>query len=219
MTLDDLKNIDINNIPGWPLPVKIGGIAIICVALLFGGYWFLIADELAEFEQVQLKEAGLKETYLTKKGMAINLPAYKLQMDDMHQAFGTLLRQLPNKTEVPNLLVDITQAGLGRGLNFVLFKPEKENPQDFYAELPINIKVTGGFHELGLFVSDLAALPRIVTIGGIDIAADSKTGTLTMSAIARTFRYLEPEEIEALKPKKQAKPGAKPAAKPAGGAK
>ena len=218
MTLDDLKNIDINNIPGWPLPVKIAGIALICVGLLFGGYWFLIADELAEYEQVQQKETGLKETYLNKKGLAINLPAYKLQMDEMHQAFGTLLRQLPNKTEVPNLLVDITQAGLGRGLNFVLFKPEKEKPQDFYAELPINIKVTGGYHELGQFVSDLAALPRIVTIGGIDISTDTKTGILTMSSGARTFRYLEPEEIEALKPK--VKPGAKPpAAKPAGGAK
>jgi len=218
MTLDDLKNIDINNIPGWPLPVKIVGIALICVGLLFGGYWFLIADELAEYEQVQQKETGLKETYLNKKGLAINLPAYKLQMDEMHQAFGTLLRQLPNKTEVPNLLVDITQAGLGRGLNFVLFKPEKEKPQDFYAELPINIKVTGGYHELGQFVSDLAALPRIVTIGGIDISTDTKTGILTMSSVARTFRYLEPEEIEALKPK--VKPGAKPpAAKPAGGAK
>ena len=218
MTLDDLKNIDINNIPGWPLPVKIAGIALICVGLLFGGYWFLIADELAEYEQVQQKETGLKETYLNKKGLAINLPAYKLQMDEMHQAFGTLLRQLPNKTEVPNLLVDITQAGLGRGLNFVLFKPEKEKPQDFYAELPINIKVTGGYHELGQFVSDLAALPRIVTIGGIDISTDTKTGILTMSSVARTFRYLEPEEIEALKPK--VKPGAKPpAAKPAGGAK
>lgn len=216
MTLDDLKNIDINNIPGWPLPVKIMGIALVSVGLLFGGYWFLIADELAEFEQVQLKEEGLKQTFLTKKGLAINLPAYKLQMDEMHQAFGTLLRQLPNKTEVPNLLVDITQAGLGRGLNFVLFKPEKEKPQDFYAELPINIKVTGGYHELGQFVSDLAALPRIVTIGGIDIATDAKTGVLTMTSMARTFRYLEPEEIEALKPKPKAKPGAKPAAKPAG---
>ena len=217
MTLDDFKNIDINNMSGWPLPVKIAGIVLICVALLFGGYWFLIADELAEFDQVQQKEAGLKETYLSKKGLAINLPAYKLQMDEMHQAFGTLLRQLPNKTEVPNLLVDITQAGLGRGLNFVLFKPEKEKPQDFYAELPINIKVTGGYHELGQFVSDLAALPRIVTIGGIDITSDAKTGGLTMAAIARTFRYLEPEEIEALKPKP--KPGARSAAKPAGGAK
>jgi type IV pilus assembly protein PilO len=211
MTLDDLKNIDINNIPGWPLPVKIAGIALLCVGLLFGGYWFLIADELAEFDQVQLKEEGLKQTYLTKKGLAINLPAYKLQMDEMHQAFGTLLRQLPNKTEVPNLLVDITQAGLGRGLNFVLFKPEKEKPQDFYAELPINIKVTGGYHELGQFVSDVAALPRIVTIGNIDISADAKTGLLTMAALARTFRYLEPEEIEALKPKPKAKPGARPA--------
>ena len=125
----------------------------------------------------------------------------------MHQAFGTLLRQLPNKTEVPNLLVDITQAGLGRGLNFVLFKPEKEKPQEFYAELPINIKVTGSYHELGQFVSDLAALPRIVTIGNIDIVADAKTSLLNMSAVARTFRYLEPEEIEALKPK-TGKPGA-----------
>lgn len=216
MTLDDLKNIDINNIPGWPLPVKIAGIAIICIVLLFGGYWFLLADELAQYDQEQTKEAGLKDTYLNKKGFAINLSAYKLQMDEMHQAFGTLLRQLPNKTEVPNLLVDITQAGLGRGLNFVLFKPEKEKPQEFYAELPINIKVTGGFHELGQFVSDLAALPRIVTIGNIDIVADAKSN-LTMSAVARTFRYLEPEEIEALKPKP--KPGVKPAAPPAGGAK
>jgi type IV pilus assembly protein PilO len=218
MTLDDLKNIDLNNIAGWPMPVKIGGIALICVALLFLGYWFLIADEITQYEQEQAKEATLKDQYLNKKSMAINLPAYKQQMDEMHQAFGTLLRQLPNKTEVPNLLVDITQAGVGRGLSFVLFKPEKEKPQEFYAELPINIKVTGGFHEMGQFVSDLAALPRIVTVGGIDISADAKTGTLTMAAIARTFRYLEPEEIEALKPKPQPKPGAKPAA-PAGGKK
>ena len=217
MTLDDLKNIDPNNVAGWPLPVKIGGIAIICVVLLFGGYWFLIADELEQYDQEQKKEAGLKDTYLNKKGMAINLPAYKLQMDEMHQAFGTLLRQLPNKTEVPNLLVDITQAGLGRGLNFVLFKPEKEKPKEFYAELPISIKVTGGYHELGQFVSDLAALPRIVTIDNIDIVADAKSN-LTMSAVAHTFRYLEPEEIEALKPK-GAKPGAKPAAPAAGGVK
>jgi len=218
MTLDDLKSIDINNVPSWPLPVKIGGIAIICALLLFAGYWLLIADELEQHDREQMKEQGLKDTYLNKKAMAINLPAYKLQMDEMHQAFGTLLRQLPNKTEVPNLLVDITQAGLGRGLNFVLFKPDKEKPKEFYAELPINIKVTGSYHELGQFVSDLAALPRIVTIGNIDITADAKSGALNMAAVARTFRYLEPEEIEALKPK-AAKPAAKPAAPPAGGAK
>lgn len=221
MILDDLKNIDINNIPGWPLPVKLVGIVAISGLLLFLGYWFLIADELADYDRIQMQEAGLKETYLSKKGLAINLPAYKLQMDEMHQAFGTLLRQLPNKTEVPNLLVDITQAGLGRGLNFVLFKPEKEKPQEFYAELPINIKVTGNYHELGQFVSDLAALPRVVTIGNIEISTDAKTGILGMSAVARTFRYLEPDEIEALKPKPKpgAKPAAKPAASPAGDAK
>lgn len=217
MTLDDLKNIDINNIAGWPLPIKIVGMAIISVALLFAGYWFLISDELVQYDQEQQKERGLKETYLNKKGLAINLPAYKLQMEEMHTAFGTLLRQLPNKTEVPNLLIDITQAGLGRGLNFVLFKPEKEKPQEFYAELPINIRVSGTYHELGQFVSDLAALPRIVTVGNIDITSDAKNSLLSMSAVARTYRYLEPEEIEALKPK-PAKPAPKPPA-PAGGAK
>ena len=210
MTLDDLKNIDFNNVAGWPTPIKLGGIVVICIVLLFLGYYFLIADEIATYEQAQQKEEALKEKYKTTKATALNLPAYKQQMEDMHQQFGTLLRQLPNKTEVPNLLVDITQAGIGRGLNFVLFKPDKEKPQEFYAELPINIKVTGGFHELGMFVSDLAALPRIVTVGNIDISSDSKTSALSMTAVARTFRYLEPEEIEALKPKPQAKPGAKP---------
>lgn len=201
MTLDDLKNIDINNIAGWPLPVKIGGIALICAALLFLGYYLLISDDLAQYETAQQKEQSLRQTFLDKKGLAVNLPAYKQQMEEMQQTFGTLLRQLPNKTEVPNLLVDITQAGLGRGLGFVLFKPDKEKPLDFYAELPINIKVTGSYHQLGEFVSDIAALPRIVTIGSIDVGVDAKTSVLTMSAVAKTYRYLEPEEIEALKPK------------------
>jgi type IV pilus assembly protein PilO len=213
MTLDDLKSIDINDIAGWPLPIKIGGIALICVALLFAGYWFLISDELEQFDVEQKKEASLRDSYLNKKALALNLPAYKQQMEEMQQTFGTLLRQLPNRTQVPNLLVDITQAGLGRGLNFVLFKPEKEKPQEFYAELPINIRVTGTFHELGQFISDIAALPRIVTVGNIDISSDPKSGMLTMAAVARTFRYLEQEEIEALKPKP--KPAPRPAPKPA----
>jgi type IV pilus assembly protein PilO len=201
MTLDDLKNIDINNVAGWPTPVKIAGIALICVLLLFLGYYFLIADEITQYEQVQQKEQALRQTFLEKKGLAVNLPAYRQQMEEMQQSFGTLLRQLPNKTEVPNLLVDITQAGLGRGLSFVLFKPEKEKPLEFYAELPINVTVTGSYHQLGEFVSDIAALPRIVTVGSINISSSQKSDALTMSAVARTFRYLEPEEIEALKPK------------------
>lgn len=217
MNLDDLKNIDPQDIASWPLPIKIVGIVIVCGLLLFLGYYFLIADELTSLDQEQAKEEGLKKTYSEKITLAVNLPAYKQQMEDMHQQFGTLLRQLPNKTEVPNLLVDITQAGLGRGLGFVLFKPEKEKPLEFYAELPINIKVTGGYHEMGQFVSDLAALPRIVTIGNIEITADPKTSTLNMSAVARTFRYLETEEIQALKPKKAPPKPPAPAAKPAGG--
>jgi len=201
MNLDDLKNIDINNIAGWPTPIKIVGIALICALLLFLGWYFLIADELTEYDQVQQREQSLRQTFLDKKGLAVNLPAYRQQMEEMQQTFGTLLRQLPNKTEVPNLLVDITQAGLGRGLNFVLFKPEKERPLEFYAELPINITVTGTYHQLGEFVSDIAALPRIVTVGNINIGSGQKGDVLSMSAVARTYRYLEPEEIEALKPK------------------
>lgn len=191
MTLDELKNIDINNIGSWPVPIKIGGILIVCALILFAGFWFLIQGELDEYGVAQKKEAGLRETYLTKKGLAINLPAYKEQMEEMQQTFGSLLRQLPNTTEVPDLLVDITQAGLGRGLEFELFRPEKEQPKDFYAEMPISLQVRGTYNELAQFVSDVAALPRIVTFGDINITASGKDNRLTMSAKAKTYRYLE----------------------------
>jgi len=193
MTLDDLKNIDLNNLSAWPVPIKIVGIAIVCVFVLFAGYWFLIQGELEEYDASQKKEVGLRETFLNKKALAINLPAYRQQMEEMEQTFGSLLRQLPNTTEVPDLLVDITQAGLGRGLEFTLFRPEKEVPKDFYAEMPISVEVRGGYHELAQFSSDVAALPRIVTFGDINITAvaGKKDNKLTMSAKARTYRYLE----------------------------
>lgn len=191
MTLDDLKNIDINNLGSWPVPIKIGGTLIVCLLILFAGFWFLIQGELEEYDTAQKKEAGLRETFMNKKGLAINLPAYKQQMEEMEQTFGSLLRQLPNTTEVPDLLVDITQAGLGRGLEFALFRPEKEQPKDFYAEMPISVEVRGTYHELAQFVSDVAALPRIVTFGDINIASGGKGSKLTMSAKAKTYRYLE----------------------------
>jgi type IV pilus assembly protein PilO len=200
MTLDDLKNIDINNLGSWPVPIKIGGILIVCAIVLFAGFWFLIQGELEQYDEAQKKEEGLRETYLNKKALAINLPAYKEQMEEMEQTFGSLLRQLPNTTEVPDLLVDITQAGLGRGLEFTLFRPEKELPKDFYAEMPISVEVRGTYHELAQFVSDVAALPRIVTFGDIAISA-SKDNKLTMSAKAKTYRYMEEGGI-----KKQEKP-------------
>ena len=203
MTLDDLKNIDINNLGSWPVPIKIGGILVVCAIVLFAGFWFLIQGELEQYSEAQLKEEGLRETYMNKKALAINLPAYKEQMEEMEQTFGSLLRQLPNTTEVPDLLVDITQAGLGRGLEFALFRPEKELPKDFYAEMPISVEVRGTYHELAQFVSDVAALPRIVTFGDIAISA-SKDNKLTMSAKAKTYRYMEEGSV-----KKQEKPGSR----------
>lgn len=194
MTLDDLKNININDFASWPVPVKIGGILAVCVVILFAGFWFLIQDELDMYDVSQKKEVSLRETYTNKVGLAVNLQTYKDQMEEMQQTFGSMLRQLPNTTEVPDLLVDITQAGLGRGLEFATFKPEKEQPKDFYAELPISIVVRGSYHELAQFVSDVAALPRIVTFGDISITAGSGAGSsskLSMSATAKTYRYLE----------------------------
>lgn len=202
MTLDDLKNINVNNLSSWPVPIKIAGILVVCGIILFAGFWFLIQGELDEYGEAQKKEASLRETYMNKKALAINLPVYREQMEEMEQTFGSLLRQLPNTTEVPDLLVDITQAGLGRGLEFTLFRPEKEQPKDFYAEMPISIQVRGGYHELAQFVSDVAALPRIVTFGDINISSDGKDNKLTMSAKAKTYRYLE----EGSAPKPAAKP-------------
>jgi len=191
MTLDDLKNIDVNNLSSWPVPIKIAGILVVCGIVLFAGFWFLIQGELEEYGAAQKTEESLRETYLNKKALAINLPVYREQMEEMEQTFGSLLRQLPNTTEVPDLLVDITQAGLGRGLEFTLFRPEKEQPKDFYAEMPISVEVRGSYHELAQFVSDVAALPRIVTFGDINIGSAGKDTKLTMSAKAKTYRYLE----------------------------
>lgn len=202
--LDDLRSINPNDPSSWPLPVKISGIAIISILILAAGFWFLIQGALDEYGEARKKEDELRETFLNKKALAVNLPAYKQQMEEMRRTFGSLLRQLPNTTEVPDLLVDITQAGLGRGLEFVLFRPEKEQPKDFYAELPISLEIRGPYHELAQFVSDVAALPRIVTFGDISIAV-AKGSVLNMSARARTYRYLD-EGGEAVKDKGPAKP-------------
>lgn len=196
MNLQDLQNIDPNDPSSWPIPVKLVGIALIGIGLLAAGWFFLIKGELEQLERIEAQEQALKTQYLNKKALAINLPLYKQQMQEMELTFGSLLRQLPDSAEVPDLLVDITQAGLGRGLEFVLFKPAKERPVEFYAELPIDIKVKGTYHELALFVSDVAALPRIVTFGDIDLGGQ-KDGKLLMSAKAKTYRYMDDKEIAA----------------------
>lgn len=203
MNLDELRNLNINDLSSWPVPIKIVGIALVGLLILGAGYWFIIQDQLDQYAAETAKEEQLKETYTTKKLLALNLDAYKQQMEDMQRTFGSLLRQLPNTTEVPDLLVDITQAGLGRGLEFILFRPEREQPRDFYAELPISLQVTGSYHELASFVSDVAALPRIVTFGEINIG--SQGARLTMSATAKTYRYIEGGTPEPAKPRKGGK--------------
>lgn len=193
---EQLQNLDIKDVGNWPVFIKGGAIAIICIIVLAAGFWFDTRAQLDELDQARRKEASLKADFATKQHQAANLVVYKQQMEEMKRSFGTMLRQLPSKTEIAELLVDISQTGLSNGLEFELFKPEAEVPEDFYAVLPIKIKVTGDYHEFGKFVSDVAALPRIVTLHDINIAPskDDKNhdgNHLVMEVTAKTYRYLE----------------------------
>ncbi|MDH3688581.1 MAG: type 4a pilus biogenesis protein PilO [Gammaproteobacteria bacterium] len=207
MAFEDLRGLELSEISSWPLWLKMVGVTVICVGILFAGYWFLIKGEIESLQAAEKQELQLRQTFLKKKALAVNLPAYREQMQEMEESFGVMLRQLPNRTEVPELLIDITQAGLGRGLQFVLFKPQKKRNADFYAILPISIQVVGSYHELGEFVSDLAALPRIVTLGNITLAPVKKSDKLSMTATTSTYHYLDdPEDTSAKqKPKKKAR--------------
>lgn len=196
MALRELQEVDFNDIGSWPLWLKVTGAAVICVAVLAAGYWFIIKDQYADLQKLQRQEAQLKDSYLKKKALAINLGAYRQQMKEIEDTFGVMLKQLPDKTEVPELLIDITQAGLGRGLQFQTFKPQRTRQEDFYAEMPISLAVSGTYHQLGEFVSDLASLPRIVTIGNLDLTPIKGTDRLTMSATTKTYHYLDEDQIQ-----------------------
>ncbi|HMK14210.1 MAG TPA: type 4a pilus biogenesis protein PilO [Burkholderiales bacterium] len=206
MTLNDLKALDPNNIGNWPPLPKLGLLLIGLILIVFAGYWFDWQGQLEELETSQNKEEQLRQAFLDKKKQAVNLEIYRKQLSDIGQAFGNLLKQLPNKSEMDGLLTDINQAGLGRGLQFELFRPAaQETVSEFYAELPINIRITGNYHELGAFASDIAKLPRIVTLNDININP-IKDG-LAMDAVAKTYRYLDEEEI--IKQKQAARAGKK----------
>ncbi|HEY6281833.1 MAG TPA: type 4a pilus biogenesis protein PilO [Burkholderiales bacterium] len=195
MTLNDLKALDPNNVGNWPFAPKFGLLLIGLILIVFAGYWFDWQSQLDELEKSQNKEEQLRQAFLDKKKQAVNLEIYRKQLGEIVQSFGTLLKQLPNKSEMDALLTDINQAGLGRGLQFELFRPAaQETVSEFYAELPINIRITGNYHEIGAFASDIAKLPRIVTLNDININP-SKEGTLGMDAVAKTYRYLDEEEI------------------------
>jgi type IV pilus assembly protein PilO len=202
---EQLRNLDPNDPGRWPLGVRLGTTVLLFIlAASAGYYWFVWKAKRPELLEARAKETELWNTLESKAKKAANLQAYKDQLTEMERSFGAMLRQLPNKTEVPNLLVDISQSGLAAGLEEKLFQPEGENRKDFYAELPIRIRLTGGYHEFGAFASGIAALPRIVTLHDIEITragAGSRNavtgglpGDLVLNVTAKTYRYLDDEE-------------------------
>jgi type IV pilus assembly protein PilO len=210
MTLNDLRRLDPKKIGSWPILPKLGVLFITLVLIVLASWWFDWQHQIEGINQEKVKEEGLRKTFLTKKSEAINLPAYQKQLEDIEKQFGALLKQLPGRSEMDALLTDINQAGLGRGLQFELFKPAaQETRRDFYAELPITIKVTGNYHDIGAFASDIGKLSRIVTLENIALAPAGKGGGLVMDALAKTFRYLDDEELAAQRRAAAAKKGGK----------
>ena len=193
MTLSELNNLSFDNIGSWPVPVKIVFIILVCSAILGVGYWKDISVLQEDLQKVQAEEADLKVTFEAKQKKVATLKALKQQLEDIKETFGDLLKRLPNKTEVAALLVDISQQGLGAGLEFELFKPGREQPADFYVELPIQITVVGDYHEFGPFISGVSDLPRIVTNHNVNIKPGAE-GKLVLETTAKTYRYMDEEE-------------------------
>jgi type IV pilus assembly protein PilO len=192
MEMSSISDLDFNESGEWPVPVKFIAILLICIAIWGAGYYFLLKDRKVELETLEQKEVELKKTFETKQAKAVNLEAYREQLAEMKVMFASMLEQLPRKSEVPELLVDVTRTGLINGLEFELFQPQGERPIDFYAELPIQMTVTGNYHQFGQFVSGLAALPRIVTVHDLKLGPLSQeTGKMTMNLTAKTYRYFD----------------------------
>ncbi|MGQ0525122.1 MAG: type 4a pilus biogenesis protein PilO [Betaproteobacteria bacterium] len=191
-----------------PVLPKLGVLILVLVLIVFASYWFDWQHQIQQIKAEELKEEKLRATFIDKKKLAIDLPLYKKRLEDIEQQFGTLLKQLPGKSEMDALLIDINQAGLGRGLQFELFRPASgETRRDFYAELPITIRITGSYHDIGAFASDIGKLSRIVTLNDISLAT-AKDG-LVMDATAKTFRYLDEAELAQQRRATKPKPGAK----------
>jgi type IV pilus assembly protein PilO len=193
--IDQFKNLNTSDPGSWPALPKLGLLLLLLVVILVVAYFFDWQGQIEELEAGRALETRLKQEYVDKKMQAVNLDLLENQKREIETSFGALLKQLPNKSQMEALLVDINQAGLGRGLQFELFRPApSETVRDFYAELPINVKVTGNYHDMGAFASDIGQLPRIVTLNDINLNV-GKDGTLTMDTVAKTFRYLDDEEV------------------------
>ncbi len=194
--LEELQSLDANDIGRWPFMFRAGVIGIVfAVVVGLGIYWMIIEDKYPALQRVQQEEVTLRDVFENKQRKAANFDAYKAQLAQIEQSFGTMLRQLPGETEIPSLIVDISQTGLAAGLQEKLFQPQPEVPKDFYAEKPITISLSGGYHEIANFVSGVAALPRIVTLHDINITPDNPDNfdSLTMQVTAKTYRYIEEE--------------------------
>ncbi len=194
--IEELQSLDANDVGRWPFVFRAGVIGIVFAIVVGAGvYYTIIEDKAPALERVQQEEVTLRDVFENKQRKAANYDAYKAQLAQMEQSFGTMLRQLPGETEIPSLIVDISQTGLAAGLQERLFQPRPEIPKDFYAEKPITISLTGGYHEIANFVSGIAALPRIVTLHDINISASNpqEYDELTLSVTAKTYRYLEEE--------------------------
>ena len=192
--LEELKSLDVNDVGRWPALFRVAVIVIVFGAVTATGVWFtIVKDKAPQLQRAQLDEETLRVTFENKQRKAANYDAYKAQLSQNEQSFGTMLRQLPGETEIPSLIVDISQTGLAAGLQEKLFQPQGEVPRDFYAEKPIKIRLSGGYHEIANFVSGIAALPRIVTLHDINITPENQDNfdRLSIEVTAKTYRYLD----------------------------
>ena len=209
--LEEFRQLNPKDPGTWPLVPKVAALLAILIVIPVAGFFLDTQGQLEQLEAGRAQEQKLKDDYLNKKRLAINVDLYKQQLREIDTQFGALLKQLPNKSQMDALLVDINQAGLGRGLQFELFKPAPggEMRREFYAELPIQVKVTGTYHDMGAFASDVGQLSRIVTLQDVSIATEQQTGSLSMEATARTFRYLDDDEVAEQRKAQQKRPGKK----------
>ncbi len=210
---DDFRYMNPNDPGSWPLIPKIAVLVGLFVAIVTAGWWFVWNDQFVDLDTKEREEQTLKQQFLDKKRQAVNLDLYVQQLAEIDRSFGALLKQLPDKSEIEALLIEINQAGLGRGLQFELFKPGQEQVKDFYAELPVTVKINGGYHDFGAFAADIAKLPRIVTLNNISIAPIKEGGQLTLDAKKKTLRYLDEEEVARQRKSEQDKRAAQGAKK------
>ncbi|BBF87117.1 type IV pilus biogenesis protein PilO [Aquitalea magnusonii] len=202
MTLDEFRNLDPKDMPNWPLPAQLVVLVFMAAVFLFLGYFFVLSDQMDKLDAAHKQEEQLKQTFIDKKRQAINLEALQQQLKEIQLSFGALLKQLPTRSDMDALLTEINQAGIGRGLQFELFRPNGEIKTAEMAEVPIAIRLTGNYNDLAAFVSDVAQLSRIVTIGDISLTPGQgkDAARMTMEATAKTYRALEPEERIAAAP-------------------